>query len=62
MQDAGFLPGQKPGTLKHSLRPGAQSAEAPPVPGAKLGKDPEGNPAWFAPDPDRPGKYIRVGS
>ncbi|MBN1866414.1 amino acid adenylation domain-containing protein [Candidatus Sumerlaeota bacterium] len=33
----------------------------PPVPGARLGRDPQGNPAWFVPDPDRPGKYLRVG-
>ncbi len=34
----------------------------PPVPGAKLGKDPKGNPAWFVHDPDRQGKYLQVGS
>ena len=33
----------------------------PPVPGARLGKCPDGNPAWFTADPDRPGKYLRVG-
>jgi acyl transferase domain-containing protein/glutamate-1-semialdehyde aminotransferase len=34
----------------------------PPQPGAKLGRDREGNPAWFIPDPDRAGKYLQVGS
>ncbi len=29
----------------------------PPVPGARLGRDQHGNPAWFMPDPARPGKY-----
>jgi hypothetical protein len=32
----------------------------PPVPGARLGRDQNGNPAWFVPDPSRPGKYARV--
>ena len=31
---------------------------APPVEGARLGKDKNGNPAWFVQDPDRPGKYM----
>lgn len=29
----------------------------PPVPGARLGRTPEGNPAWFVADEERPGKY-----
>jgi glutamate-1-semialdehyde aminotransferase len=33
----------------------------PPVEGARLGRDPDGNPAWYVVDPDRPGKYLRVG-
>lgn len=33
---------------------------APPVPGARLGKDPRGNPAWYAPDPERPGAYVQI--
>jgi glutamate-1-semialdehyde aminotransferase len=32
----------------------------PPVDGARLGKDASGAPAWFVPDPDRPGKYLQV--
>ncbi|HOX72153.1 polyketide synthase [Dokdonella sp.] len=35
-------------------------AEHPPVPGARLGKDAQGNPAWFVPNPDLPGKYMKV--
>ncbi|SEN38292.1 amino acid adenylation domain-containing protein [Luteibacter sp. UNCMF331Sha3.1] len=52
MQEAEFLP----------RRRGAATfdAEQPPVPGARLGKDPEGRPAWFVPNPDAPGKYLRV--
>lgn len=32
----------------------------PPVPNAMLGKDKDGNPAWFIKDEERPGKYIQV--
>jgi glutamate-1-semialdehyde aminotransferase len=39
----------------------AKRAE-PPVEGARLGKDPSGRPAWFVPDPQRPGKYLEVES
>jgi amino acid adenylation domain-containing protein len=33
----------------------------PAVPGARLGRDPDGRPAWFVPNPDAPGKYLKVG-
>ena len=45
MQAADFLPGGE---------------EQPPVPGARKGRDPSGNEAWFVPDPERPGKYLQV--
>jgi acyl transferase domain-containing protein/glutamate-1-semialdehyde aminotransferase len=32
----------------------------PPLPNARLGRDPQGNPAWYIPDPDRSGKYLQV--
>lgn len=32
----------------------------PPVKGAKLGKDEQGNPAWFIKDPNQDGKYLQV--
>lgn len=28
-----------------------------PIPGARLGRRPDGSPAWFIPDPDQPGTY-----
>ncbi|URL60061.1 amino acid adenylation domain-containing protein [Luteibacter flocculans] len=52
MQEAEFLPRRR--------EPAAFDAAQPPVPGARLGKDPEGRPAWFVPNPDAPGKYLRV--
>ena len=48
MQRGGFLPGEPP-------------AETVPLPaGARLGKDRDGKPAWFLPDPERPGKYLQI--
>jgi hypothetical protein len=32
-------------------------AGEPPVKGARIGRMPNGDPAWFVPDPDRAGKY-----
>ncbi|CAN5142820.1 hypothetical protein BH09MYX1_BH09MYX1_54950 [soil metagenome] len=51
MQDSGFFPARKHATV---------DANAPPLPGARLGRDPLGNPAWFVPNPDAPGKYMKV--
>jgi amino acid adenylation domain-containing protein len=34
----------------------------PPVPGARLGKDPQGNPGWYIPDPNEPNKYLKYTS
>jgi glutamate-1-semialdehyde aminotransferase len=53
LQAAGFLPAP----------PAAVTAAAnqPPVPGARLGRDANGNPAWFVADPERSGKYLQVG-
>lgn len=31
----------------------------PPVPGARLGRDPLGKPAWFVPHPEQPTKYVK---
>ncbi|GAB3374091.1 hypothetical protein GCM10027431_26350 [Lysobacter rhizosphaerae] len=33
----------------------------PLVPGARIGRAPDGQPAWFVPNPDRPGSYLKVG-
>ena len=38
----------------------AQTSPQPPAPGARLGRDPQGDAAWFIADPKRPGKYLRV--
>ena len=54
LQEGGFLPEPKSRQVR------SFDADAPPVPGARLGRDPSGNPAWFAPNPDQPGKYVKL--
>jgi amino acid adenylation domain-containing protein len=54
MQEAGFLPA--PTRVPEPML----DTTKPPVPGARLGRDPNGDPAWFVPNPDEPGKYLRV--
>jgi acyl transferase domain-containing protein len=54
LQEAEFLPRRK----KIEALP--LDASRPPVAGARLGKDEEGKPTWFVPNPDAPGKYMRV--
>ena len=57
-------------TSKESASVDTESAEVtnnslrnrPPQPDAKLGRDPQGNPAWYIPDTERPGKYLQVAS
>lgn len=54
LQEAEFLP------RLVSAKEASFDASKPPVPGARLGKDAQGNPAWFVPNPDAPGKYLKV--
>jgi glutamate-1-semialdehyde aminotransferase/acyl carrier protein len=64
LQAMGFLPGKSSAntvTNGHGNGQGKSTRNVPPQPGARLGKDPEGNPAWFIPDPERPGKYLQIG-
>lgn len=37
-------------------------ADEPPVPGSKLGRDEEGNPAWFIEDTNHKGKFMKIKS
>lgn len=37
-------------------------ASHPPVSDARLGREPDGRPAWFVPDPQRPAKFLKVGT
>jgi hypothetical protein len=55
LQEADFIPKRATTTTRVLL-----DANKPPVPGARLGRDAEGNPAWFMPNPDSPGKFVKV--
>ncbi len=57
MQESGFLPES---TKKNVTTGLSFDADKPPVPGARLGRDPAGNPAWYVPNPAEPGKYVKL--
>lgn len=56
LQEADLLPKRRDVPSK------ALDAQAPPVVGARIGKDQDGRPAWFIPNPNSPGKYLRLDS
>ncbi len=53
---------QSSGFLASSAAAIAINRNLPPQPGAKIGKDRAGNPAWFVTDPHRVGKYLQIGT
>ncbi|WP_374122374.1 amino acid adenylation domain-containing protein [Variovorax boronicumulans] len=53
MQETEFLPGRAPAARSFD-------AAKPPVPNARLGRDKDGQPAWFVPDAAQPGKFRRI--
>jgi amino acid adenylation domain-containing protein len=54
LQEADFIP------RRMAAAAAAFDASRPPTPGARLGRDADGKPAWFIANPDAPGKYIKV--
>ncbi len=55
LQEAEFLP-------RHAATPStAMDARDPVVAGARLGRDPDGRPGWYIPDPQQPGQFLKVG-
>ncbi|MVN75041.1 amino acid adenylation domain-containing protein [Hymenobacter sp. HMF4947] len=59
---AGFFTGAPGAAAEASLRePGTSfMLSQPPVPGARLGRDRAGNPAWFVADPTQPGSHLQI--
>jgi amino acid adenylation domain-containing protein len=55
MQESGFFPEPKTKATAPSL-----DAATPPAAGARLGRDADGKPAWFVPNPNEPGRYLKV--
>ena len=56
LQESDFLP--RNATFAPAMA--VLDASRPPVPGARLGKDRDGKPAWFVPNPDSPGKFLKI--
>ena len=56
LQEGGFLP-----KTRVSRQADFDSAN-PPASNARLGRDPEGNAAWYVPDPKRSGSFLRFES
>jgi glutamate-1-semialdehyde aminotransferase/malonyl CoA-acyl carrier protein transacylase/acyl carrier protein len=54
LQEAEFLPRNVPAAQA------VMDASRPPLPGARLGREPDGRPCWFVPNPDAPGKFMKV--
>lgn len=54
LQEAEFLPRHAATTRT------VMDANHPPVPGARLGREPDGRPAWFVANPEQPGQYLKV--
>ena len=54
LQAAEFIP------RRRDAERSAFDASRPPVPGARLGRDPDGTPAWFVVNPDTPDQYLKV--
>jgi glutamate-1-semialdehyde aminotransferase/acyl carrier protein len=56
LQDGEFLP-------RKAVTPyAAMAATRPAVAGARLGREPNGTPAWFVPNPEHPGQFLRLGT
>ncbi|MBO0933261.1 polyketide synthase [Fibrella aquatilis] len=47
-------------TAQPVLETATVGPDQPPMPGARLGRDRAGNPAWFIANPDKPGTYLQV--
>jgi len=59
---AGFFSNNKSEapSIKQSDKNNAAIISKPPVAGARLGRDEDGNPAWFIEDPAKNGEYIKI--
>jgi amino acid adenylation domain-containing protein len=63
LMKAGLIPlNESSATTEPDEHPGINPVPQPPVPGARLGRDQSGNPAWFITDPENPEKYLQVES
>ncbi len=54
LQEADFLP-RRTATARTVM-----DARRPPQPGARIGREPDGRPAWFVQNPEHPGTFTKV--
>jgi hypothetical protein len=54
LQEADFLP-RRTATARTVM-----DAREPPVPGARIGREPDGRPAWFVQVPGQPGSFTKA--
>ncbi|WP_316749143.1 polyketide synthase [Pedobacter gandavensis] len=59
LKAAGFIPVYIQ-TVEEKISAKMDIFNSPPLPNARLGKDRDGNPAWFIEDDQNPGKYLQV--
>ncbi|QNK63172.1 amino acid adenylation domain-containing protein [Pedobacter sp. PAMC26386] len=62
LMKVGLIPLNDSPALTDAERSTGTAVPQPPVPGARLGRDQSGNPAWFVTDPENPEKYLQVES
>ncbi|MBC8082777.1 MAG: amino acid adenylation domain-containing protein [Hymenobacter sp.] len=60
MVEAGFFVSSTTSARTLPKLHAATPTNNPPIPGAKLGRDADGNPAWFISNPELPGKYLKI--
>jgi len=58
--DAGFFHSSEIYISKKESTGATFAGNVPPALGARLGRDQNGNPAWFVPNPEQPGKYLQI--
>jgi len=58
LMDAGFFKATILPVTKEAIH--FRLENQPPLPGARLGKDKDGNPAWIIANPDQPGQYLKL--
>ena len=57
---ADFLPSSNSSKNSETMNPSSISLNKPPVLGARLGRDENGNPAWFVEQKGENGGYLKI--
>ena len=57
---AGFFGTNVKNNVNSKIKPRSAELNMPPIPGARLGRDENGNPAWFIADSRKDGEYVKI--